>query len=58
MKFVTYVWCMHNRNQLFKRWIYNSKVDNFIHWINHYPVYSTIIGFPNTDSLDSDLSGG
>ena len=27
-----------------------------IHWINLYPVESTI-GFPNTNSLDSDLSG-
>ena len=34
-----------------------QKLDNAIHRINHYPVDSTI-GFPNTYSLDSDLSGG
>lgn len=32
------------------------KVYNAIHWINHYPVDYTI-AFPNTDPLDSDLSG-
>ena len=31
------------------------KVDNTIHWINHYPVdYTT--AFPNTYPLDGDLS--
>ena len=34
-----------------------QKVDNAIHWINHYPVDSAI-GFPNTYPWDSDLSGG
>ena len=34
-----------------------QKVDNAIRWINHYPVYNAI-SFPNTYSLDSDLSGG
>ena len=34
-----------------------QKVDNAIHWINHYPLNSTI-GFPNTYPLDRDLSGG
>ena len=33
------------------------KVDNAIHWINHYPVDSAI-GFRNVYPLDSDLSGG
>ena len=33
------------------------KVDNAIHWINHYPVNS-IVCFVNTYPLDSDLSGG
>ena len=32
------------------------KVDNAIHWRNHYPVDYTIV-FPNTYPLDSDLSG-
>ena len=31
------------------------KVDNAIHWRNHYPVDNTI-AFPNTYPLDSDLS--
>ena len=31
------------------------KVDNAMHWINHYPVDYTI-AFPNTSPLDSDLS--
>ena len=31
--------------------------DSAIHRINHYPVDS-VIGFPNTYPLDSDLSGG
>ena len=33
------------------------KVDNAIHWINHYPVDSSVC-FVNTYPLDSDLSGG
>ena len=33
-----------------------QKVDNVIHRINLYPLNSTIIGFPNTYPLDSDLS--
>ena len=33
------------------------KVDNAIHWINHYPVDS-VVCFVNTYLLDSDLSGG
>ena len=32
-------------------------LDSAIHWINHYPADS-VIGFPNTYPLDSDLSGG
>ena len=32
-----------------------QKVDSAIHWINHYPLDSAI-GFPNTYSMDSDLS--
>ena len=32
-----------------------QKVDNTIHWINHCPLDSAI-GFPNTYSLDRDLS--
>ena len=34
-----------------------QKVDRAIRWINHYPVDGAI-GFCNTCSLDSDLSGG
>ena len=34
-----------------------QKVDNAIHWINHYPLDNTI-GFPNTYPMDSDLSDG
>ena len=34
-----------------------QKVDNAIHWINFYPLDSTI-GFPNTYLRDSDLSVG
>ena len=33
-----------------------QKVDSTIHRINHHPPDSTI-GFPNTYTLDSDLSG-
>ena len=33
------------------------KVDNTIHWINHYPVDSAVC-FVNTYPLGSDLSGG
>ena len=33
------------------------KIDSTVHWINPYPVDSTI-SFPNTRLLDSDLSGG
>ena len=32
-------------------------LDSAIHRINHYPAHS-LIGFPNTYPLDSDLSGG
>ena len=35
-----------------------QKVDNAMHQINHYPLASAIIGFPNTYPLDSDLSNG
>ena len=36
-----------------------QKVDSTIRWINLYPVDSAIIiGFPNTQPLESDLSGG
>ena len=34
-----------------------EKVDNPIHWINLYPVDSTI-GFPNSYPVDCDLSDG
>ena len=33
------------------------KVDNAIHWMNHYPVDS-VVCFANSYPLDSDLSGG
>ena len=33
------------------------KMDNAIHWINHYPADS-VVCFVNTYPLDSDLSGG
>ena len=33
------------------------KMDSTIHWINLYPVDS-VIDFPNTYLLDSDLFGG
>ena len=32
-----------------------QKVDNALRWINLYPVH-TAIGFPNTYTLDGDLS--
>ena len=34
-----------------------QRLDNTIHWINHYPVDS-VVCFVNTSPLDSDLSGG
>ena len=34
-----------------------QKVDSAIRWINLYPV-GNAIDFPNTNPLDSDLSGG
>ena len=34
-----------------------QRLDSAIHWINLYPV-DKAIGFPNTNPLDSDLSGG
>ena len=34
-----------------------QRLDNVIHWINHYPVDS-VVCFVNTYPLDSDLSGG
>ena len=34
------------------------KLDSSIYFINLYPVYSAIIGFPNTYPLDRDLSDG
>ena len=34
-----------------------QKVDNAIHWINHYSVDS-VVCFVSTYPLDSDLSGG
>ena len=34
-----------------------SRVDNAIHWINHYPL-DIAIGFAITYPVDSDLSGG
>ena len=33
------------------------RLDNAIHWINHYAVDS-VVCFVNTYPLDSDLSGG
>ena len=33
------------------------KVDNTIHWKNHYPVNS-LLGFAGTYPLDTDLSRG
>ena len=35
-----------------------QKVNSTIHRINLSPLDSAIIGFPNTYSLDSDLSDG
>ena len=36
-----------------------QKVDNAIHWINHYPLdIAIIIGFAITYPMDSNLSGG
>ena len=32
------------------------KVDNAIHWRNHFPIDNAIV-FPNTSPLHSDLSG-
>ena len=34
-----------------------QKVDTVTHWINLYPV-DNVIGFPNTNPLDTDLSNG
>ena len=34
-----------------------QRLDNAIHWINHYPADS-VVCFVNTYPLDSDLSGG
>ena len=34
-----------------------QRVENAVHWTNLYPADNTI-GFPNTYSLDSDLSVG
>ena len=34
-----------------------QKVDNAIHWINHYPANS-VVWFVNTYPLESNLSGG
>ena len=34
-----------------------QKVDNAVHWINHY-LLDSAIGFAMTYPLDSDLSGG
>ena len=34
-----------------------QRLDNAIHWINHYPVGSMVC-FVNIYPLDSDLSGG
>ena len=34
-----------------------QRLDNAIHWINHYPADS-VVCFANTYPLDSDLSGG
>ena len=35
-----------------------QKVDNAIHWINHYPVVNALIGFPNSYPLDRNLPSG
>ena len=34
-----------------------QKVDNVINWLNLYPV-DNVIGLPNTNPLDTDLSNG
>ena len=34
-----------------------QRLDNSIHWINHYPADS-VVCFVNSYPLDSDLSGG
>ena len=43
--------------QKIKNWPHAAvkKLDNTIHWINHYPV-DNAIGFPETCLVDSDLS--
>ena len=45
--------------QKIKNWPHAAvkKLDNTIHWINHYPV-NNAIGFPETCPVDSDLSVG
>ena len=35
-----------------------QKVDNAIHRINRCPLLDSVIGFPNTYPLESDLSSG
>ena len=50
---------------MIEEWIYTlinlapvvQTLDSAIHRINHYPADS-VIGFPHTYPLDSDLSGG
>ena len=45
------------KNKLFYLALVVLKLDSAIHWINHYPADS-LIAFPTSYPLDSDLSGG
>lgn len=47
----------HQELQKYKQTSLISKVDNTIHWINHYPV-DTNVCFLHTSPLDGDLSSG
>jgi len=47
---------LQKKNQMVQAWVV-QKVDNSIHWINHYPADSMVC-FVKTYPLDSDLSGG
>ena len=46
-----------NINRHLKSVSFVQRLDNAIHWINHYPADS-VVCFVNIYLLDSDLSGG
>ena len=50
-------WECQKNNRFNKQAPVAQTLDSAIHLINHYPADS-VIGFPNTYPLDSDLSGG